>query len=325
MQGPPIPAGEKGRVAALHSLRILDTPPEERFDRFTRVARRLFDVPIALVSLVDEKRQWFKSRQGLDVAETPRAVSFCGHTILGEKPMVVPDARADERFRDNPLVEGEPGIRFYAGAPVKAEDGSTLGTVCIIDRAPRRLDGEDLRLLEDLAAMVEQEFTAMRLATTDELTGLSNRRGFQDIARHTLGMCLRMAVPATLLYFDLDRFKEINDTHGHAEGDVALRDFSRLLLETFREVDVVARMGGDEFCVFAAASTESSLGAALDRFRREVARHNEAEGRPWKLEYSVGSVAFDPEAHASIEDLLAAADSRMYEDKGRAGKGGGPG
>ena len=124
MRAPEQPRDEKTRLSTLRSLHILDSAPEERFDRLTRMARRMFDVPISLVSLVDAERQWFKSKQGLEVEEGPRETSFCGHAILGDTTLIVPDALEDERFFDNPLVTGEPNIRFYAGVPLRAIDGS---------------------------------------------------------------------------------------------------------------------------------------------------------------------------------------------------------
>lgn len=160
---PPIPPDEAQRLAALHALHILDTPPEERFDRITRLAQRLFDVPIALISLVDASRQWVKSRAGLDVEQIPREMSFCAHAILGRGPFVVRDARVDPRFSDNPLVTGEPAIRFYAGWPLADPAGHTLGALCLIDRRPRQLSEADLQVLRDLAALAEQELTNREL------------------------------------------------------------------------------------------------------------------------------------------------------------------
>src|SRR4051812_22533156 len=123
MLAAPKPENESARVATLRTLRILDTPPEERFDRLTRLARYMFDIPIALVSLVDENRQWFKSCAGLEARETTRDVSFCAHAILNDDILLIPDARADSRFHDNPLVTGEPRIRFYAGQPLAITNG----------------------------------------------------------------------------------------------------------------------------------------------------------------------------------------------------------
>ena len=161
MLSPPLPANEAPRLQALRVRGLLDSPPEERFDRLTRMACRLFDVPIALVSLIDAERQWFKSRQGLDVCETARDISFCGHAILASDLFVVPDAAADARFADNPLVQGAPHIRFYAGCPLRHQNGSKLGTLCIVDSRPRTLGADDLTDLRYLAEMAERELAAV--------------------------------------------------------------------------------------------------------------------------------------------------------------------
>jgi len=156
MPAPP-PPDEERRLRALQGLQLLDTPPEERFDRYTRIASRLFDVPIALVSLVDRDRQWFKSRHGLDIVQTPREAAFCAHAILDGEVLQVPDALQDSRFADNPLVTGPPRVRFYAGAPLSAADGSRVGTLSLIDPRARELDEEQVALLRDLADLVEAE------------------------------------------------------------------------------------------------------------------------------------------------------------------------
>jgi ribonuclease BN (tRNA processing enzyme)/CheY-like chemotaxis protein len=154
----PLPPDEEDRLAALHKLEILDTPPEERFDRHTRIAAASFGSPIALVSLVDRDRQWFKSRHGLEATETSRDMAFCAHAILDEEPLVVSDALSDDRFADNPLVADDPAIRFYAGAPLRLLDGSRIGTLCVIDHRPRSMTETQIDLLKDLAKLVEQEF-----------------------------------------------------------------------------------------------------------------------------------------------------------------------
>jgi phosphoribosyl 1,2-cyclic phosphodiesterase/CheY-like chemotaxis protein len=153
----PLPANESQRLATLHALRLLDTPAEERFDRYTRIAAQLFDVPIALVSLIDTDRQWYKSRHGIDLAESPRDTAFCAHTILDKAVLQVPDALQDARFADSPFVAGEPRVRFYAGAPLAGADGSLLGALCVVDRRPRQLDEQQLALLRDLADLVQAE------------------------------------------------------------------------------------------------------------------------------------------------------------------------
>ncbi len=152
----PLPDNEPERLRALHDLMLLDTSPEERFDRVVRFAAEQLDAPIALVSLVDEHRQWFKSRLGLQVPETGRDVSFCAHAILQPDVFIVEDASRDARFADNPLVTGETHVRFYAGAPLSAPGGERIGTLCVLDTRPRALDGTELAILKALRALVDE-------------------------------------------------------------------------------------------------------------------------------------------------------------------------
>lgn len=154
---PSIPANESDRIRALRDLLILDSEPEARFDAITSYCQSRFGVQIALVSLVDTDRQWFKSACGLTAKETPRDISFCGHAILEDQVFIIPDARQDERFHDNPLVVGAPFIRFYAGAPLKLSSGHAVGTLCLIDSRPRKLADEEREHLEVLAHMVAME------------------------------------------------------------------------------------------------------------------------------------------------------------------------
>lgn len=162
MLKPLIPANEIARLQALRDLSLLDTPAEERFDRLTRIAQHILQVPIALVSLINADRQWFKSRQGLDAQEIHRDISFCGHAILRPDVLVVADAVADQRFADNPLVLGAPSIRFYAGAPLTLSSGECVGTLCVIDRQPRQVTRAQLAALQDLAACVVEELEQAR-------------------------------------------------------------------------------------------------------------------------------------------------------------------
>lgn len=315
MKSPARPGNEQTRLNVLHSLNILDSMPEERFDRVTRLARRLFDVPIALVSLVDADRQWFKSSAGLDIRETPRDISFCGHAIMQDGVLAVPDTTLDERFHDNPMVLAPPHIRFYAGCPLTLDDGTKLGTLCLFDRKPRAFDAEDHALLEDLARMVVHEITAFQRSTIDDLTMLSSRRGFESLAQHALTLSRRMDRPACLLCFNLDHFKKINEQYGRTEGDRALTVFGHLLLEHFRESDVVGRLGGDDFAVLLTNTAKTESVKVLERFQQVVEQHNDAQQYPYSLAFSVGAVEYDAEMHHSIGELLQEADTLMYQNK----------
>ena len=313
MSTAPIPVNEVERIIDLRALEILDTPAEERFDRITRIAQRLFDVPIALVSLVDEDRQWFKSRLGLDATETSREVSFCAHAILDDRVLLVPDAHLDERFRDNPLVAGDPRIRFYAGAPIDSPSGNKLGTLCVIDRKPRDLSPEDLEALRDLADMVEKEIAAIQLATSDTLTHLRNRRGFMLVARQVLSFARRTEKPACLIFVDLDGMKRINDELGHEEGDRALIHTANLLSATFRNSDITARLAGDEFCVLLSGSSALEARSAVDRLMAAVEERNR-DSTP-ALSLSVGLADWSPASEESLDELMRRADREMYVHK----------
>jgi len=159
MQTAPIPDNEVERLTALRELLILDTPPEERFDKVVQFAAEEFDMPIALLSLSDENRQWFKARVGMDACEGARDTSFCGHAILQPDIFVIPDARADARFADNPIVTGEPHAVFYVGAPLTMPSGFTIGTLCMIDHKPRTLDATELAILATLRDLLLEELS----------------------------------------------------------------------------------------------------------------------------------------------------------------------
>ena len=310
---PPItPINETERLLSLHSLRVLDTPSEERFDRITRMAQRLFGVEICLISLVDSQRQWFKSKQGLDACETSREISFCGHAINIDEVMVVSDALSDERFSDNPLVVDAPFIRFYAGCPIKGPGDHRVGTLCLIDSKQRSLSSADQDTLKDFARMVEDQLEIASQITVDDLTKVANRRGFHMVANNMLSLCRRTGTDAELLFFDLDDFKRLNDKHCHRIGDELLRHFATLLVRCFRKADVIARLGGDEFVVMMAASQGASK-IAIARLE-EMAAEEECPIRR-ELAWSVGSVSFNQERHETIGNMLADADSLMYQDK----------
>jgi len=158
----PLPLDEAERIESLREYAVLDTPEETCFDELTELAARICEAPIALISLIDEERQWFKSRVGLDVTETTRDIAFCAHAIHQKELFIVPDATQDVRFADNPLVMGEPGIRFYAGAPLLTPEGHALGTLCVIDRKPREMSAEHQQAMRVLSHHVMTQLELRR-------------------------------------------------------------------------------------------------------------------------------------------------------------------
>lgn len=336
------PKNESERLAELHAYRILDSLPEQVYDDITFLASQICSTPIALISLVDSDRQWFKSRIGLEVDETPRDLAFCAHAILEpERLLEVPNAVEDDRFSGNPLVRDDPSIRFYAGAPLKTARGVALGTLCVIDRQPRELSPDQRKSLMALSRQVMgqldlrkavvdlQEFQARlesyqtkleqanaALATesrTDALTGLANRAAFDVRLDEEIHRAERHKQPLALLMMDVDHFKAFNDEFGHPAGDEVLRTVARLVRERSRQSDYPARVGGEEFAVILTNTALEGAAILAERFRRAIERGPWAH-RPITL--SVGVAVADDENTSSLA-LLDLADRALYRAKGQ--------
>jgi diguanylate cyclase (GGDEF)-like protein len=313
---------EAKRLAALHALQILDTEPEERFDRITRLAQRLFDTRMSAITLIDSDRQWFKSEVGLGEKENGLADSFCAHAIVDSPDaMVVGDARTDPRLADNPMVLNDPSLRFYAGQPIAAPGGEPLGTLCVFDDRSRDVTDFDTEALAELAAMVEAEIASLSLAIGDELTGLSNRRGFEMLGERLLAAAKRLDLPVSAIYADLDNLKPINDTHGHEAGDKALTEAATVLAGSMRASDLIARLGGDEFCALLVGAAATAAPTLIGRVQEAIAERNAAADDPWQLAMSLGLAEDPPGTEVDLWDLVKRADTEMIAAK-RAKKAG---
>lgn len=333
MKAPEFPSNEKERLQSLSSLNILDTAIEERFERVTRLASRLIGVPIAAISLIDSDRQWFKSIQGLEASESSREISFCGHTILGNDVMIVEDATRDERFIGNPFVTDNPGIRFYAGCPVRSPDGHKIGSLCVIDREPRTLTASQLEDLKDLAAMVEVEIKSSHLAAAqirmneelaqakravlvDPLTRLWNRGGGDEFLARQHQIAVQNGEKFCLVMMDIDFFKKINDTYGHAAGDEVLREVARRILRGIRSEDFACRRGGEEFLLVIADPAATDALSIAQRVRETIRSTPVVVGEhSIPVTISMGLAYFDPAAIVSPEEVIQLADAGLYRAK----------
>ncbi|UTA47106.1 sensor domain-containing diguanylate cyclase [Simiduia sp. 21SJ11W-1] len=313
MIAPGMPPNEPQRLAALRSLELFGKPPQERFDRYTRLARRLFNTPIALISLVEADELWFLSHQGLPLERAPRANAFCAQVVASNQPLLVPSARQDARFKHNPSVVGANGLQFYAGCPLCIDHKTTLGTLCILDKRPRNFGVDHLKQLNKLAQLASHALSKHLPDTVDGLTHISNRQGFKTLAQFVIDTGLERGRSTTLLLFNLKNFRPLNDHFGRAEGDVALKAFARLLCQGFRESDLVARLGGDKFAVLLGESDDAGAAIALDRFKKNLGKYNRQALRGYDLRFEVARMGYNRDAFGSVNRLLTAADATLAE------------
>lgn len=458
----PIAPDEDARLAALYELELLDTPDEPAFDRVTRLVTKLLSVPISTVTLVDAKRQWFKSSIGVEPQETSRDVAFCAYTIMCPEPFIVEDASQDPRFAQNPLVTGPEGIRFYVGIPLRSMQGLALGSLCALDTKPRVVSEDELAALQDLAAIATEEVhlrerlvlekknaqafqqalnelhqsmerqierrtnelnlviesaydayisidaddvildwnraaevmfgwlrketlartitqlifpaglpssnnraaitsTARRQdgtelpvevriktliidgrerrslfihditerqqlerlrdqqAREDVLTQLPNRRALDERLPEAMARTRRTQQPLAVLFMDLDGFKAINDTHGHAMGDELLRVIAKRLATTVRETDYIARWAGDEFVLLLEGSEPTTIEPLANKLVQVVQEPLAAGNAALHVSVSIGVAVYLPASAETANELLKRADVAMYEAK-RSGK-----
>ncbi len=307
---------EDARISALHRLQVLDTPVEAPFEHVVTLVRTVLKVPIATVTLVDRERQWFKAQRGLDQLETPRAISFCTHTIQQREPLIVADAHLDDRFRDNALVVGSPHIRSYAGIPLQSPDGYNIGSLCAMDVVERSFGPEEIAVLKSFAAVVCNELELRLIANVDQLTGALTRRGFVEQAERELERTRRHARPAALVLFDLDHFKSINDSFGHAGGDKVLGQVGIIAEAALRPSDRLGRVGGEEFALLLPETDNEQAIVVAERVRHMITSNPVRldDGRVAKASASFGIASLEA-GMGTVTAWMAAADLMLYQAK----------
>ena len=329
------------RLEAVRGIGLLDTPHEECFDRLTRLAAKLTDAPVAFVTLVDRDRDFYKSSYGFDEPlASERQLegrTLCHYAIVTEVPLVLDDVTQELVFRDVPIVQSL-GVRAYIGIPLVTEGGQVIGSFCAVDFKPKQWSERDIDILTDLARSTMREIDLRRLvqelastnarlveqmgkatalnqqlevlSTIDALTGLNNRRAFEHSLAQELALVDRRSTPLSLVIVDVDHFKTINDTHGHAAGDTVLQTIAERLTQCARAIDVVARIGGEEFAVILPNTDAASARGVAERMRAAV--ENEAWlTNPLTISLGIATLL----KHETASSLFVRADKAMYAAK----------
>lgn len=312
----PIPADEPQRLRDLERHGLEGSTANPYLSRIVDLATDILDMPIALVSLVDERRQWFFARAGLDATETPRSMAFCAHAIAGDSVLVVPDALADPRFNTNPLVLEPPHIRFYAGAPLRSLEGHNLGTLCVIDHRPRQLSERQVRQLDHLAALAMRELEWHHTSLLCPITGLHGRTMFFKLGEKEVARARQQQRPLALLNFDIDDFRQVNNRWGHPAGDRVLHDFCQLARTQLAPDDLLARIGDEEFGLLLVDRDDREAVSMAEVLRRSAATMPGIfSGSDYHLRISGGVTALAARDR-SFADLFYRADQALYLAKG---------
>ncbi len=305
---------EEGRLLALQRYQILETSEEDAFEHVVNLVQNILNVPMCAISLVEHQRQWFKAKRGIEMSETPRDVSFCAQAIKDRNPLVIQDATSDPRFSENPLVTGEPHIRSYAGIPLRTPDGYNIGSLCAIDTKPRLFTPFEVSILDQFAKIVVGELELRQIASSDHLSGAMSRGAWMEGAGRELERAKRYNRPLALALFDLDRFKEVNDSFGHPAGDEVIRTFAALCTSESRDLDLFGRIGGEEFALLMPETDFDLAERVAERCRNALETTPVAIGdHTLRVTTSAGLASFREQD--SLKSLIARADAALFSAK----------
>lgn len=309
---------EATRISALRRYNILDTAPETEFENIISLVQSTFKVPMAAISFIDTDRQWFKASRGLEASETPRDVAFCDYTIRNDAVMVVPDAKADERFADNPFVT-DAGVKCYMGTPLKTSDGQNIGSLCVIGTDPRDFSADEASILASFGDLVVSQLELRQSANLDHLTHTMSRGAFLDQIDGVIKAYHQKGVCATLAILDVDRFKDANDGYGHPVGDRILQAFVTACSDNLRSDDLIGRLGGDEFGILLRGVTPVTARKILARIHTEISKISLPDIPDIKISASIGYTSIADEIQTK-EGWIEKTDEALYRAKanGRA-------
>jgi diguanylate cyclase (GGDEF)-like protein len=324
------------RLAALEATGLLDGRANDVLDRITRLATRVLGVPVSLASLVSDLAQHFPGLTGLEgwagaARSTPLSHSYCQYVVRHGAPFIVEDAAQHALVRDNG-ARVDLGVTAYAGVPLRTVTGEILGAFCAISTAPRRWSTGDIETLGELASIamaeIELRLTARELRASNErlleqrrrdpLTGLCNREGFLEASQDRLADARRARTPCVLGVFEIDDFRLVNSAHGYVAGDAVLLEVSTMLSATFRDDDLVARTGSDEFTVLVSHATTADVPFIAARLEAALDVHNASPSREHRLSLSSGYAAWNPAVPVSITTLLQRADADLHAQRSAA-------
>ena len=339
-----LPSNETARLEALLNYQILDTLPEDAYDDITLLASEICGTPMAAVSLIDSTRQWFKSKVGLAIPETARDNAFCAHAILEPDITIVSDTEADVRFADNPLVTGEPWIRFYAGAPLLTQKGEALGTLCVIDQVQRTLTEKQINSLRALSRQVlaqmelrrhvglqeknqqilkEYQDTLERTnamlqqqSLTDDVTGFNNTRFLHQYLDRCLSPTPGELEKLTLVFFDMDNFKQVVDKHGHLLGAKVLKEVAEVVHSYLDTEDRIVRYGGDKYIVILPGQGGEGALSKVEAMREGISSSSYLQQEEIYLSVTASfGLATFPDDAKDKKQLLMAADQCLFQSK----------
>jgi diguanylate cyclase (GGDEF)-like protein len=321
------------RLAALRAGDLFNTPLETRFNRLARLARRALNAQASTISLFDGEREWIKATDGTDWPQLQHTPTLGATVARRGLPVIVEDTHELEGTRQHPVVAQFPNIRFCAAFPLLGPNNEAAGVVAAYDCAARRAGDDLTQILADVGQLAQRELSisegagaqeellrklslARREALIDELTRVWNRRGGLQLLEDALSDAPAHAKGLGVCIADLDRFKELNDKHGHQAGDVLLRKAALILVDSVRPADVVARLGGEEFLLVIPNVSATELSDVMERVRKRIAalplRTRTATAQ---VTISIGGCLHDPEERTTAEDLLRRADDALYQAK----------